>query len=43
MIFIIDRNGIVRKRVLGQVEIRYLEKAVEDLLGRLLEEVNPIS
>jgi len=32
MIFILDRNGIVRNRTLGQVEIGYLEKAVLNLL-----------
>lgn len=32
MIFILDREGIVRNRILGQVEIGYLEKAVLNLL-----------
>jgi hypothetical protein len=32
MIFILDRNGIVRNRILGQVEIGYLGKAVLNLL-----------
>jgi len=31
-IFVLDRDGIVRKRILGQVEIQYLEKTVLELL-----------
>jgi peroxiredoxin len=32
MIFVLDRDGIVRNRILGQVEFGYLEKAVLTLL-----------
>ena len=31
-IFVLDRDGIVRKRILGQMEIHYLEKTVLELL-----------
>lgn len=32
MYFILDREGIVRNRILGEVEIAYLEKILENLL-----------
>jgi hypothetical protein len=32
MAFILDREGIVRERVLGQVETQYFKKVVENLL-----------
>jgi hypothetical protein len=32
MAFFLDREGIVRERVLGQAEVQYFEKMVENLL-----------
>jgi hypothetical protein len=31
-IFIIDKNGPVREKILGQVEVQYLEKILSNLL-----------
>ena len=32
MIFVIDREGTLRNRILGQVEFAYLEKVIDPLL-----------